>query len=236
MQTSLEPGAEETVQLELKDNQGNPTKGQFTVMVVNEAVLQLSGYRPPNLVDTVYAEQPISTRFSDNRPDVILAPQPTSLTQRLGLWWWFIKWCSKYSYSEDFQALAYYNGSVITDANGKAKITFKLPDDLTTWRVMVVATDGNLRFGNGDATFITTKPLLTNAILPQFARSGDRILAGLSVTNTTGNTGNLTINGELSGTLKFAENNPTTTTLQTKAESATQAYRFPMVAGSVGVR
>ncbi|MFN6156433.1 MAG: alpha-2-macroglobulin family protein, partial [Dolichospermum sp.] len=134
----------------------------------------------------------------------------------------------------DFQALAYYNGSVISDENGKAKITFKLPDNLTTWRIMVVATDGNLRFGNGDATFITTKPLITNAILPQFARTGDRIFAGLSVTNTTTNTGNLTIKGELSGSLNFAENNPKTTTLQPKAESATQAYRFPMIAGNVG--
>ncbi len=97
-----------------------------------------------------------------------------------------------------------------------------------------IATDGNLRFGNSEATFITTKPLITNAILPQFARSGDRILAGLSVTNNTGNTGTLTIHGEVGGTVKFAENNPTTANLQTQAETATRAYRFGMVAGSVG--
>ncbi|MEH2242278.1 alpha-2-macroglobulin family protein [Nostoc sp.] len=235
VQASLEPGAEETVQLELKDNQGNPTKGQFTVMVVNEAVLQLSGYRPPDLVNTVYAEQPISTRFSDNRPDVILQPQDVAKPKGWGYGGGFSTGAANTRTRTDFKALAYYNGSVLTDANGNAQITFKLPDDLTTWRVMAVATDGNLRFGNGDATFITTKPLLTNAILPQFARPGDRILAGLSVTNNTGNTGNLSINGELSGTVKFAEKNPTATALQTKAESATHAYRFPMVADSVGV-
>ena len=235
VQASLEPGAEETVQLELKDNQGNPTKGQFTVMVVNEAVLQLSGYRAPDLVDTVYAEQPISTRFNDNRPDVILQPQDVAKPKGWGYGGGFSTGAANTRTRTDFQALAYYNGSVLTDANGNAQITFKLPDDLTTWRVMAVATDGNLRFGNGDATFITTKPLLTNAILPQFARPGDRILAGLSVTNNTGNTGNLSINGELSTNVKFAEKNPTATALQTKAESATHAYRFPMVADSVGV-
>jgi alpha-2-macroglobulin len=235
VQASLEPGAEETVQLELKDNQGNPTKGQFTVMVVNEAVLQLSGYRPPDLVDTVYAEQTISTRFSDNRPDVILQPQDVAKPKGWGYGGGFSSGAANTRTRTDFQALAYYNGSVLSDANGKAQITFKLPDDLTTWRVMAVATDGNLRFGNGDATFITTKPLLTNAILPQFARPGDRILAGLSVTNNSGNTGNLSINGELSGTVKFANKNPTATSLQTKVESATHAYRFPMVAHSVGI-
>ncbi|WP_371417515.1 alpha-2-macroglobulin [Anabaena sp. UHCC 0187] len=234
VEKSLEPGKEATVELELKDHQGNPTKGQFTVMVVNEAVLQLTGYRPPNLVDTVYAEQSISTRFSDNRRDVKLAPLPTSLPKGWGYGGGLSNGLANTRIREDFQALAYYNGSVISDENGKAKITFKLPDNLTTWRIMVVGTDGNLRFGNGEATFITTKPLITNAILPQFARTGDRILAGLSVTNTTTNTGNLTINGEVSGSLNFAENNPKTTTLQPKAESATQAYRFPMIAGNVG--
>lgn len=235
VQASLEPGAEETIKLELKDNQGNPTKGQFTVMVVNEAVLQLSGYRPPDLVDTVYAEQAISTRFSDNRPDVILQPQDVAKPKGWGYGGGFSTGAANTRTRTDFKALAYYNGSVLTDANGNAQITFKLPDDLTTWRVMAVATDGNLRFGNGDATFITTKPLLTNAILPQFARPGDRILAGLSVTNNTGNTGNLSINGELSGNVKFAKENPTATSLQTKAESATHAYRFPMLADTVGV-
>ncbi|MDD1413445.1 alpha-2-macroglobulin family protein [Dolichospermum sp. ST_con] len=234
VEKSLEPGKEETVELELKDDQGNPTKGQFTVMVVNEAVLQLTGYRPPNLVDTVYAEQAISTRFIDNRANVRLAPLPTSLPKGWGYGGGLSNALANTRIREDFQALAYYNGSIISDENGKAKITFKLPDNLTTWRIMVVATDGNLRFGNSDATFITTKPLITNAILPQFARVGDRILAGLSVTNTTTNTGNLSINGEVSGSLNFAENNPKTTTLQPKAESATQAYRFPMVAGNVG--
>jgi len=234
VQTSLEPGAEQTVQLELKDNQGNPSKGQFTVMVVNEAVLQLSGYRPPNLIDTVYAEQPISTRFSDNRRNVIVDQQNIAKPKGWGYGGGLSAAALNTRVRTDFQALAYYNGSVLTDATGKAQVTFKLPDNLTTWRVMAIATDGNLRFGNSEATFITTKPLITNAILPQFARPGDRILAGLSVTNNTGNTGTLTIDGEVGGTVKFAENNPTTANLQTQVETATRAYRFGMVAGSVG--
>ncbi|MEP0812169.1 alpha-2-macroglobulin family protein [Trichocoleus sp. ST-U2] len=231
IQTQLEPGVPETVQLELKDAQGNPAQGQFTVMAVNEAVLQLSGYRPPDLVQTVYAEQPISTRFSDNRPNVVV--QPTSMTKPKG--WGYgggqSAGAANTRTRKDFQALAYYNGSVLTDATGKAEVTFKLPDDLTTWRVMAVATDGNLHFGNGEATFITTKPLLSNPILPQFARPGDRLEAGLSVTNNTQQTGNLAINGVANGSLQFA-NKPAN--LQTKAESGTRAYRFPIVAGSAG--
>ena len=43
---------------------------------------------------------------------------------------------------------------------------------------MAVATDGNLNYGNGEATFMTTQPLITNPLLPQFMRQGDRAQAG----------------------------------------------------------
>ncbi|TBR61880.1 hypothetical protein B4U84_00240 [Westiellopsis prolifica IICB1] len=232
--TTVAPGTEQTLQLQLQNNQGNPTKGQLTVMVVNEAVLQLSGYRPPNLVNTVYAEQAIATRFSDNRPQVVVEQANLAEPKGWGYGGGLSAGAANTRIRKDFQPLAYYNGSVVTDNDGKAQITFKLPDDLTTWRVMVVATDGNLKFGNGETTFLTTKPLLTNAILPQFARPGDNFQAGLTVTNNTGKTGSLNINGKVSGTVQFTNKNPHTANLQTKAESATQAYRFPIVATNVG--
>ncbi|MDB9510208.1 alpha-2-macroglobulin family protein [Kamptonema animale CS-326] len=233
-QTELQPGAEETVQLQLQDNQGKPIKGQFTVMAVNEAVLQLTGYRPPDLVKTVYAEQSISTRFNDNRPNVVLENMASPLAKGWGYGGGFSTGAANTRVRKDFQALAYYNGSVVTDANGKASVTFKLPDDLTMWRVMAIATDGNLDFGNGEATFITTKSLISNPILPQFARPGDRIQAGLSVTNNTQEKGNLTINGQVAGAVKFEGNNPTAANLKTQAESGTHAYRFPIMAGNAG--
>lgn len=232
VQDSLQPGTEQTVQLELKDTQNQPIQGQFTVMAVNEAVLQLTGYRPPDLVKTVYAEQPISTRFADNRPDVVVQPLTSAQEKGWGYGGGLSAGAAGTRVRTDFKALAYYNGSVLTDSSGKAQVTFKLPDDLTTWRVMAVATDGNLRFGNGEATFMTTKPLVSNPVLPQFARPGDRMEAGLSVTNNTGQKGTLAINGAVSGALQIADNKPGR--LQTQVESGTQAYRFPIVASTTG--
>ena len=231
-QAQLEPSAEQTVQLELKDTRGNPIQGQLTVMAVNEAVLQLSGYRPPDLVKTVYAEQPISTRFSDNRANVVLQPLSSPQAKGWGYGGGFSAAAANTRIRKDFRALAYYNGSVLTDSTGKAQVKFKLPDDLTTWRVMAVATAQDLHFGNGEATFIATKSLLSNAILPQFARPGDRFQAGLSITNNTGQTGTLAINGSVGGAVQFADNKPGS--LQTAAESGTRAYRFPVVADSTG--
>ncbi len=45
---------------------------RLTLIVANDAVLQLSGYRPPDLVALVYGDQPISTRFADNRGAIVL--------------------------------------------------------------------------------------------------------------------------------------------------------------------
>lgn len=233
-QAELQPDSEETIQLELQDNQGKPVKGQLTVMAVNEAVLQLSGYRPPDLVKTVYAEQPISTRFSDNRPDVVLAAMSSPLAKGWGYGGGFSASAANTRIRKDFQPLAYYNGSVVTDDQGKATVKFKLPDNLTTWRVMAVATDGNLKFGNGEATFITTKSLISNPILPQFARPGDRIQAGLSVTNNTQQKGALAIQGQVAGAVQFDNKNPATASLQTQAKSGTNAYRFPLIANQAG--
>lgn len=225
---SLEPGAEQTINFGLNDQNGQPVRGQITAMVVNEAILQLSDYRLPDLIETVYADQPISVRFADNRPEVILSPLSSPLEKGWGYGGGLSSGTGDTRIRSEFQAIAYYDGSVLTDANGRATVTFTLPDDLTTWRVMAIATDGNLRFGNStDTTFIATQPLVTNPVLPQFARPGDRIEAGLAVTNNTGESGILNIAGTVGGALQLADN--AAASLQTEMESGTRAYRFPMV-------
>lgn len=233
-QEQQEPGTQQTVTLTLQDHQKQPIEGQFTVVVVNEAILQLTGYRLPDLVKTVYADQQISTRLADNRSEVVLTTPASPLEKGWGYGGGESRGIANTNIRKDFQALAYYNSSVLTDTNGQANVTFKLPDDLTTWRVMVVATDGDLHFGNEEATFITTKPLISHAILPQFVRLGDRFLGGLSITNTTGKTGNLTINASLTDNLQFAYKSSLNDNLQTKAESGTHAYRFPLLASKIG--
>ncbi|MDX2242074.1 MAG: alpha-2-macroglobulin family protein, partial [Leptolyngbyaceae cyanobacterium bins.302] len=231
-QDAIAPGTSQTVELTLKNNIDQPIKGQFTVMVVNEAVLQLSGYRPPDLVKTVFAEQPISTRLSDNRPDVVLTPIGSPLQKGWGYGGGLSTGAANTRTRTDFKPIAYYNGAVVTDANGKAKVTFQLPDDLTTWRVMAVATDGDLNFGNGDATFMTSQPVVSNPILPQFARPGDRFQVGASVTNNTGRDGDLSITGTVGTPLKFDN---TSGSQQAKlGANTTTGYQFPVTVEQPG--
>jgi len=248
----IEPGGHQIVRLRLTDAGGAPVRGQFTVMVVNESVLQLSGYRPPDLVATIYAQRTIDTRFGDNRPSVVLAPIPSPVQKGWGYGGGFAPGAASTRIRTNFKALAYFNGALTTGANGRADVSFNVPDDLTTWRVLAVATGESspahdLRFGGGDATFIATKPLVTNPVLPQFVRPGDKFDGGVTVTNNTGQSGSLSIDGEVepqsvgtmgggtTPTTLFLDHGQTRNRVHLDAAapgSATQAYRFTMQAGA----
>jgi len=233
----LAPAGSKTVTIRVRDGAHRPVAGEVTLIVANDAVLQLTGYRPPDLVKTVYADQPVSTRFSDNRAALVL----NTLAKPAEKGWGFGGGLS----GDDadprvrhaFSPLAYFAGALRTDANGVATATFKLPDDLTTWRAMVVATSADGRFGNAEGTFKTTKPLVANPVIPQFARPGDRFDAGVAVTNGTGATGTLHVEATLAGPLAFLVNDKpvASTSLDTPLDSITKAYRFSMIAQGTGV-
>lgn len=231
---TLAPGGVQRVRLTLRDGRGRPVRGQFTVIVANDAILRLSGYRPPDLVKTVFAAQPISTRFADNRPNVTLA-QPTDATEKgWGYGGGFLAGAAGTHVRTKFVPLAYFNGSVRTGADGSAEVSFKVPDDLTTWRVMAVAaTDAaEPRFANADATFVTSKPLVTDALLPQFARTGDRIDAGLALMNLLGTPVDATTHGTLTGGLTFASSSSQSLDARASFGAGMNAWRFPILVGA----
>jgi alpha-2-macroglobulin len=86
----------------------------------------------------------------------------------------------------DFRTTAFYLASLETDTNGVVTAATKLPDNLTTYRVVAVAVDRGDRFGSAEAGLIITKPLIARAALPRFMRTGDEFVAGAIITNQTG--------------------------------------------------
>jgi len=232
----LAPGAKQTVRFSLSDAAHRPVQGEAALMVVNDAVLQLTGYRPPDLVKLVYAEQPISLRYADNRGALVLTTPSRPLEKGWGFGGGLSSGDADPRVRRAFSALAYFAGAVRTDAHGNASATFTLPDDLTTWRVMVVSTTADGRFGNGETTFHTTKPLVANPVLPQFARPGDQFQGGVAVTNGTGAAGAMKIDATFAGPLAFltAGKQSPSTTFSGPLEKITTAYRFPIVATGAG--
>jgi len=94
-----------------------------------------------------------------------------------------------------FATTAYYDPSIVTDGQGAAEVTFAMPDNLTTYRVMAVALDrGRIdRFGNGEAQVKVRKPLLLRPSLPRFLTVADSFEAAVMVHNETGRDGTVQV-------------------------------------------
>ena len=75
---------------------------------------------------------------------------------------------------QNFNALATFAPSVRTDANGRAQVQVKLPDNLTRYRVMAVAVAGGKQFGAGESAITARLPLMARPSAPRFLNFGDR--------------------------------------------------------------
>src|SRR4030095_3004574 len=84
---------------------------------------------------------------------------------------------------KDFRVLAFWLGSVTTDAAGHASVDVKLPESLTTYRIMAVAADRVSRFGSGDSEVRINKPLTMKPTFPRFLAVGDRAFFGAVITS-----------------------------------------------------
>ena len=85
----------------------------------------------------------------------------------------------------NFDALAVFAPAVKTDAAGRATIEVKLPDNLTRYRVMVVAAAGEKQFGSGEANITARLPLMVRPSAPRFLNFGDRFELPVVVQNQT---------------------------------------------------
>ncbi len=84
-----------------------------------------------------------------------------------------------------FKFVGYWNPALKTDADGKAKFTFQVPDNLTSWRVLAIAVNTNDRMGLGQGSFKVNRPTELRPIMPNQVVQGDAFGAGFSVMNRT---------------------------------------------------
>jgi len=86
----------------------------------------------------------------------------------------------------DFDPLATFAPEVRTDSDGRAVIEISLPDNLTRYRIMVVAVDsGGARFGSGEANLTARLPLMARPSAPRFLNFGDRFELPVVIQNQT---------------------------------------------------
>ena len=86
----------------------------------------------------------------------------------------------------NFDPLALFSPDVRTDANGKAQIHVELPDNLTRYRIMVVAVDeSGKRFGSAETNLTARLPLMVRPAAPRFLNFGDQFELPIVLQNQT---------------------------------------------------
>ncbi len=85
----------------------------------------------------------------------------------------------------NFNPLAAFVPQVKTDANGKATVEIAMPDNLTRYRVIVIAVAGARQFGKGESAITARLPLMVRPSPPRFLNFGDTFQLPVVVQNQT---------------------------------------------------
>lgn len=224
---ALEPGGKTQVTVQVKDASGQPVSGgEVLVIVVDEAVLSLTGYQLPDVVSAFYPQRSSGVSDYHSRKNVLLAsldqmqtaPQEGKDKSRA-----LFKSASGGMapggrYAEEapaapapmmmmeaekkaeggggaaptpirvrtsFDPLAVFAAENVTGADGRAVVNVTMPDNLTRYRVMAVATHGARHFGQGESAITARLPLMVRPSAPRFLNFGDVLEFPVVVQNQT---------------------------------------------------
>jgi len=160
-------------------SEGKPTSNaDLAVFVVDDAVLQLGGWQLPDLAAAFYYQRAFGVKSYGSMNAYQETIPPRSLTHK-----GFIvgdggeeKVGNVLNVRKEFRTLAFWAGHLTTDNDGNASFEFGAPDNLTTYRIVVLGATRDNRFGgDAGATLKISKPVLVEAALPRFLRDGDEI-------------------------------------------------------------
>lgn len=159
---SYKPGDTVKLSFDVKGSDGKPRSSEINVSVVDEALFSLwpqsvdilSGLYSPSVSSGILSEYITS---EDSRTDNGMAEGGEG--------------GDAYTRS-DFKDSALFT-AVTSGSDGKAEVTFKLPDNLTSWRVTYQAVTDKLEAGNGKINVSSRLPFFVDTIFNKVFITGD---------------------------------------------------------------
>jgi uncharacterized protein YfaS (alpha-2-macroglobulin family) len=170
---------------------GKPLVAEVALVVVNESVLQLTGFETPDPTRVFHAPRGLSVLTASNIPLVIADPALAARvpeTARIGTPG-EDGGGGKPELRNDYVAAAYIAPALRTDARGIVHFAFDAPTDLSAYRLMVVAAAKDDRVGSSDARVTVAQPLSAHMLAPRFVSRGDSLQLGARVHDATGQPG-----------------------------------------------
>ena len=178
------PATEATIRIKTEPG------AEVAVSVADRAVLDLIDYGYADPIQRFYKNWPLGVGVIENRLTLIRqvsyaikGTNPGGKGSDDGESGGFA-YDSEDGARKDFRHTAHWQPAVKADQNGVAVVKFKLPENLTTFRVQAFAVKSG-RYATGRHEFRVAKPLVIQPFLPRFLRPGDVVQMGAVVTNQT---------------------------------------------------
>ncbi len=186
-----EYGPGDSVELTLHSEPG----AEVVVSVADRGVLDLVNYWFEDPIHAIYATWPLGVSIFDNRHAIIELASYAAKGAAPGGKGWGAEGKGEGGFDEDsedgarkdFRYTAHWEESLKIGSDGSAKIQFKLPHNLTTFRVQALAAKSG-RYNNTSYEFKVRKPVVLRPVLPGFFRPGDTVKVGGVITNQSNKT------------------------------------------------
>lgn len=171
------PGDEVTVKVKTADSSGAPVAANVSVSVVDKSVLSLTENVTADLLNAFYRKRLLGVNTAQNLSKAIsrvnvqveagLKGGGGATPEKRGV----------------FKDTAHFEASLDTNSNGDGEVTFKLPDNLTTWEILVIGITDDTLVGSKKYEFLVTKDVLVRPVLPRFLIVDDTMKVGGIVHN-----------------------------------------------------
>ena len=222
------PGDEVKLKLNVKDYGNKGVKSEVTLGVVDKGILNLINYQTPDSFPVFYGPRSLSVETAETRLHVIGQRNYGEKGENRGGSGGID--VPDLDVRMKFLPTVYWNPRILTDENGAADISFTLPDNLTTFKIMASARTKDSCFGAGDNKFVVNKELILKPSLPRFARIGDKFSAGVLCHNNSKDDGTVEIEVNAKGIKATGE---TAKELKIKKGEAKEV-RFDFTADKIG--
>ena len=178
---SYKPGDTATIKFKATKG-GQPYEGaELTAMAVDRGVLDLINYHVPNPIDYFYSVNnfPLRVYGGDSRA-LLMDPVTYSVKNLMGGDAESDE--EKEDERKDFRPTAFFEPVLITDKNGEATVTFKMPDSLTTYRITAFGVKDDL-FALEENEVKVQNPINIQQVQPRRLRERDTAECGVLITN-----------------------------------------------------
>ncbi len=178
---TYEPGEDVTITIDVKDGKQVVPGAEIALAVVDEGILRMTNFHAADPATALRPGQPLRFMVSDTR-DRLAALLDHSQTAGDGAG---DGSSTTNNARKNFVQTAFWKPDLRTDDKGRATASFKLPDNLTRFRMMAVVIDKAGKGVGAESEFTVRRPVMMVPVVPRFAAVGDSFEVAAMLHNNT---------------------------------------------------